>query len=331
MKAPVMIILAFVFGACVTGLMAQTLLPPASVRQGEPGFAYLVPDRGEAAPYGCTLTVVFADGRKSPRHLGFVAPAVEYGQPWVIPSIASPARPADPRAIVFMFAVPVDAAPGDARMIVSGPFGQTIAEARCKVAGRTFLRENIWLNSALTSLRVDPDPRKTEQAARYRALLAGVNPAAGQAPGGFMRPVDTERRTSLFGTSRRYLYADGSVDVSTHWGVDYGCPKGTPVRAALSGRVAMAEYRIVTGNTVVIEHFPAVFTIYMHLETMAVAQDAIVKRGEAIGTVGATGLATGPHLHWELRVAEVACDPESLVGLDKSPPIRTMVPAIEGR
>jgi len=126
-------------------------------------------------------------------------------------------------------------------------------------------------------------------------------------------------------------HADGGVDASTHWGVDYGCPSGTPVRAALSGRVAMAEYRIVTGNTVVIEHFPAVFTIYMHLETMMVVQDAIVGRGEAIGTVGATGLATGPHLHWELRVAEVACDPETLVGLDKSPPIRTILPAIEGR
>jgi murein DD-endopeptidase MepM/ murein hydrolase activator NlpD len=331
MKAPVMIILALVFGAFAERIAAQTLVPPASIRQGEPGFAYLIPDKGKAALYGCTLAVVFADGRKSPGHLGFVAPAVEYGRPWTVQSIASPARPDYPRAIAFMFAVPVDAAPGDARMLVSGPFGQTIAEARFNVGDRTFLREDIWLDSALTSLRVDPDPRKTEQAVRYRALLAGANPAAGRAPGGFMRPVDTERRTSLFGTRRRYLYADGGVDFSTHWGVDYGCPNGTPVRAALSGRVAMAEYRIVTGNTVVIEHFPAVFTIYMHLETMAVVQDAMVKRGEAIGTVGATGLATGPHLHWELRVAEVACDPEALVGLDKSPPIRTMVPAIEGR
>jgi murein DD-endopeptidase MepM/ murein hydrolase activator NlpD len=216
-------------------------------------------------------------------------------------------------------------------MFVVGPFGQKIAEAGFKVTDRSFAREDIWLDSALSNLRIDPDPRKTEQAVRYRALLAGRNPAAGQAETLFVRPVDTERRTSLFGTRRRYLYADGGVDVTTHWGIDYGCPTGTPVLAALSGRVVMAEDRIVTGKTIVIEHFPAVFTIYMHLETMVVVQDATVGRGETIGTVGATGLATGPHLHWELRVAEVACDPEALVGLDKSPPIRTILPAIEGR
>jgi murein DD-endopeptidase MepM/ murein hydrolase activator NlpD len=331
MKAPVMFILALVCGAFTAGLAAQTLVPPESVRRGEPGFAWLLQDQGKAALYGCSLVVVFADGRKSPRHLGFAHPAVNRGQPWVAVSPAASTLPAGHAPIAFVFAVPVDAVPGDARMVVSGPFGQTIAEAWFRVADRSFAREDIRLDSALSSLRIDPDPRKTEQAVKYRVLLAWANPAAGQAETGFVRPVDTDRRTSLFGTKRRYLYADGGVDVSTHWGVDYGCPTGTPVRAALSGRVVMAEDRIVTGNTVVIEHFPAVFTIYMHLETMVVVQDATVGRGETIGTVGATGLATGPHLHWELRVAEVACDPEALVGIDKSRPIRTILPAIEGR
>jgi murein DD-endopeptidase MepM/ murein hydrolase activator NlpD len=331
MKAPVMFILALVCGALTEGLAAQTLVPPDSVRRGEPGFAYLLQDQGQAALYGCSLAIVFADGRKSPHHLGFVRPAADHGQPWIAVSAAAPAMQAGPAVIAFMFAVPVDTVPGDARLLVSGPFGQTIAEAGFKVADRSFASEDIRLDSALSSLRIDPDPRKTEQAVRYRALLAGANPSAGQAETGFVRPVDTERRTSLFGTRRRYLYADGGVDVTTHWGVDYGCPTGTPVRAALSGRVVMAEDRIVTGNTVVIEHFPAVYTIYMHLESMAVGRDAVVRRGEHIGTVGATGLATGPHLHWELRVAEVACDPEALVGLDKTRPIRTILPAIEGR
>jgi hypothetical protein len=331
MRAPVMFILALVCGAFTAGLAAQTLMPPESVRRGEPGFAYLLQDQGKAALYGCSLVVVFADGRKSPRHFGFAQPAVKHGQPWVAVSAAAATLPAGPAAIAFVFAVPVDAVPGDARMVVTGPFGQKIAEAGFKVADRSFDREDIWLSSALSSLRIDPDPRKTEQAVKYRALLARANPAAGQNENVFVRPVDTGRRTSQFGTRRRYLYADGGIDVSTHWGVDYGCPTGTPVRAALSGRVVMAEYRIVTGNTVVIEHFPAVFTIYMHLESIAVGRDALVSRGEPIGTVGATGLATGPHLHWELRVAEVACDPEALVGIDKSPPIRTILPAIEGR
>jgi murein DD-endopeptidase MepM/ murein hydrolase activator NlpD len=331
MKVPVFIIFALVSGAFASIVAAQTLVPPATVRQGEPGIAHLLPEQGNAALYGCSLVVVFADGRKSPRHPGFVLPPAGHEQSWIIPAAVSPIHLADSGVISFVFAVPVDAVPGDARMVVTGPFGQTITETGFKVTSRIFVREDIPLSSTLTGLRIDPDPRKTEQAVRYRALLAGANPSAGQTETVFIRPVDTERRTSLFGTRRRYLYADGGIDSTTHWGIDYGCPTGTPVRAALSGRVVMAEDRIVTGKTVVIEHFPAVFTIYMHLETMAVRQDAMVRRGEHIGTVGATGLATGPHLHWELRVAEVACDPEALVGIDKSPPIRTILPAIEGR
>ena len=85
------------------------------------------------------------------------------------------------------------------------------------------------------------------------------------------------------------------------------------VVAAGAGTVVMARFRIITGLTVVIEHLPAVYSLYYHLSRLNVAVGERVEPGTALGTVGSTGLATGPHLHWEVRAAGVAVDPDVLV------------------
>ena len=71
----------------------------------------------------------------------------------------------------------------------------------------------------------------------------------------------------------------------------------------------MAEDRIITGLSVVLEHLPGVFSLYYHLDSMDVSEGDLVSTGTTLGTVGSTGLSTGPHLHWELRVSGVAVDP----------------------
>lgn len=301
---------------------------PDSIRRGEPAFVSLAAVAGEPSGYG--LSVQYADGAAGPRYIGFKAPVPPARGGRDVVSAGSSSAERSSRAVLFLISVPIDAVPGDATVTAFDPGGRAIALARFTVADRTFAREDLPLNQALTSIRVDPDPRKTEQARRYQAVLSSADPSAAFLEAGFVRPVQTERRTSLFGQRRRYLYSDGAVDVSTHNGIDYGCPVGTPVAAAGAGRVVMAEDRIVTGKTVIIEHAPGAFTIYMHLDTMAVLEGAVVSGGAFIGTVGMTGLATGPHLHWEFRVMGAAADPEALVGLDKMPTIRTIAPAIEG-
>jgi len=75
----------------------------------------------------------------------------------------------------------------------------------------------------------------------------------------------------------------------------------------------MAQSRIVTGNTVVVEHLPGVFSLYYHLDEIRVEEGVLVAGGQEIGTVGDTGLATGPHLHWEMRVGGVPVSPEDLM------------------
>ena len=86
-----------------------------------------------------------------------------------------------------------------------------------------------------------------------------------------------------------------------HEGIDIKAPRGTLVRAAGAGRVSESRWRRGYGNVVSIDHGDGVRTVYAHLAEVWVRAGARVARGEAIATVGATGNATTPHLHFEVR------------------------------
>jgi len=119
----------------------------------------------------------------------------------------------------------------------------------------------------------------------------------------------------------------GESDTTLHNGIDYGIPIGTDVMASARGRVVIARYRIVTGNSVVIEHLPGLFSIYYHLDSIAVSEGAIVEAGTLLGLSGVTGLATGPHLHWEVRVSGESADPDAFLNgpiLDKNAILRQL-------
>jgi peptidoglycan hydrolase-like protein with peptidoglycan-binding domain len=97
-----------------------------------------------------------------------------------------------------------------------------------------------------------------------------------------------------------------------HPGVDYPAPNGTPVAAAAHGRVTFAGWDSGGyGNLVVIEHALGVRSMYAHLSRLAVRRGQQVAAGSRVGLVGATGSATGPHLHFELRVRGAAVDPRT--------------------
>ena len=114
------------------------------------------------------------------------------------------------------------------------------------------------------------------------------------------------RVTSAFGTRRSY---GSGPPTSYHGGVDYGAEVGTPVLAAGGGRVALAEELTVRGSAVIIDHGLGVYSGYYHLSEIAVEAGQEVERDDPIGKVGSTGLSTGPHLHWEIRVGGVYVDP----------------------
>ena len=125
--------------------------------------------------------------------------------------------------------------------------------------------------------------------------------------GVFTRPLSSEFQiTSPFGTRRSY---NGGPVASFHEGQDFGAPAGTVVMAPAPGVVVLAETLAVRGNAVILDHGAGLHTGYWHLSQIAVKVGQQVKRGEKIGEVGTTGLSTGAHLHWEMRIGMTPVNP----------------------
>jgi len=125
----------------------------------------------------------------------------------------------------------------------------------------------------------------------------------------FLRsPLEFSRITSGFSAARFHPVLQ---TWRAHKGVDYGAPTGTRVRAVADGAVAFAGKQNGYGNLIVLQHNGSISTAYGHLSGFAkgLRRGARVSQGDVIGYVGATGLATGPHLHYEFRVAGVQRNP----------------------
>lgn len=127
--------------------------------------------------------------------------------------------------------------------------------------------------------------------------------------GAFRRPtggIDS----SFYGTRR--VYSDGNV-ASWHRGVDIANKEGTPIRAANSGTVILAEELYMYGNTVMLDHGQGVISYYFHMSKLEVKKGDAVGQGARLGLMGTTGLSTGPHCHWEMRVHGESVNPDDWV------------------
>ncbi|UCF89426.1 MAG: M23 family metallopeptidase [bacterium] len=125
---------------------------------------------------------------------------------------------------------------------------------------------------------------------------------------GFMMPVQG-RVTTRFGTGR---VLNGKPR-SSHSGVDIAGRKGTPVKGSNTGTVRLADDFYLSGKTVVVDHGWGVSTIYAHLDRIDVQEGQEIERGQVLGTVGRTGRATGPHLHFGAFIRGAKIDPLQLI------------------
>ncbi len=98
-----------------------------------------------------------------------------------------------------------------------------------------------------------------------------------------------------------------------HNGIDIGAKSGSEIRAAYDGRVVAASYTSAMGKYIMIDHGDELYTIYMHCSELYVSEGQYVVRGETIAAVGSTGLSTGPHLHFSVRLKGEYVDPLSYV------------------
>ncbi len=102
---------------------------------------------------------------------------------------------------------------------------------------------------------------------------------------------------------------------SPHTGVDFRGATGTPIRAPNTGRIVLAENLYYSGNTVILDHGLGLYSYFGHMSAFSVKAGDQVQTGNLIGKVGATGLVTGPHLHWTVRLAGSRVDPLSLIDI----------------
>jgi murein DD-endopeptidase MepM/ murein hydrolase activator NlpD len=176
------------------------------------------------------------------------------------------------------------------------------ASAAVRVVKTNFVVQSITVPASLASL-LKPSVVQAEEA-HLRPVWRTVSGEPLWA-GRFMLPADGLFSTP-YGARRRYN--GGPLD-GYHGGVDIAVGAGTPVVAAADGVVVLAERLQVRGNTVIIDHGAGVHSAYYHLSAISVAIGQRVHRGQQIGLSGSTGLSTGAHLHWEVRVGEIFVNP----------------------
>jgi murein DD-endopeptidase MepM/ murein hydrolase activator NlpD len=148
------------------------------------------------------------------------------------------------------------------------------------------------------------DQRRADEESKKLAIIWETVSAQRLWSGRFLKPIDSQL-TSGFG--RRRIV--NSQPRNPHAGVDFKASAGEPIKAANSGRVMLSANLFFSGNTVVIDHGLGLYTYYAHCASLAVKDSEMVRKGQILGTVGATGRVTGPHLHWSCRLSGARVDP----------------------
>lgn len=139
---------------------------------------------------------------------------------------------------------------------------------------------------------------------RLEELIRGSSGSGGSAPGLLVRPVPG-RITSQFGPRLHPILGYTRM----HTGVDMTAPHGQEIKAGAAGKVLLASTYGGYGLTVIIDHGGGMTTLYAHQSRVLVGPGTMVAAGEVIGHIGSSGLATGPHLHFEVRIGGSPVDP----------------------
>lgn len=156
--------------------------------------------------------------------------------------------------------------------------------------------------------------RTAREAERIAELWSADGPPRFELP--LVPPLEPLPEAGRFG-ARRFF---NDVPRSPHTGADYAASAGTPVHAVADGTVVLAGDLFFSGKSLFVHHGDGLISMYFHLSESGVGEGAEVERGQVIGRVGATGRATGPHLHFGVRWRGARVDPALLVGAPASLP-----------
>lgn len=212
-------------------------------------------------------------------------------------------------------AIPVEHPPGLLEVRVTFPEAED-GEAPLELAGSLEVLPAHFPERELAVARrfVKPNASARRRIAADRAAFARAFSQPFTAPlfhGNFSWPLNSQV-TAPFGDLRTF----NRRKESQHYGTDLNGKVGDPVVAANGGRVVLARSCYASGNTVLLHHGAALYTLYFHLSKILVLPGANVRRGQLVGLLGKTGRVTGPHLHWGVKVTGLYVDPESLLAAD---------------
>lgn len=158
---------------------------------------------------------------------------------------------------------------------------------------------------------VDLDPETLKRVQKEQKRIIGtmnhVSPIRIWNPP-FIRPVEG-KVSGAFGKRRVF----NGQPRKPHSGEDFAAPKGTEIRSSTEGVVALVGDFFFTGKSVFLDHGLGLYSMFFHLETIKVRQGDRIERGQILGTVGSSGRATGPHLHWGMRLNGARVNPLSFL------------------
>jgi len=219
-----------------------------------------------------------------------------------------------PNANRALIGIKLDAKPGLYGLTFKAlPYSQLPTDAlptepfMIEIATKVFTTENVNFAPEKTAL-MKAEHRESIIIHQADAYLSRDQ----QWEGLFMYPVEGQV-IGEFGLKRM---RNGTIDAGFHKGIDLRADRGTPALAANSGTVVLASHFKAHGNTVLINHGQGVMTIYLHLQSLSVSLRQKVHKGQEIGKVGSTGLATAPHVHFQVFVHGVPVDPKQWVDME---------------
>jgi murein DD-endopeptidase MepM/ murein hydrolase activator NlpD len=181
-----------------------------------------------------------------------------------------------------------------------------------EVTENTYTEQHITLKGKKKKY-VNPNLAHMDRIKSERPVLSSARKifsAGAFSDGLFTRPVNGVT-TSPFGLKRFY---NGQAR-RPHTGLDYAGDTGTPIKAPADGKVILAGEFFFNGNAIFLDHGQGMISVYIHMNERLAKQGQQIKQGEVIGTIGQTGRATGPHLHWGVYLNQTVINPNLLLGM----------------